>query len=137
MSKDKQNSLEFWERDDRAQTDLENAENRFLAKTFYEQWLWARKLCTISAKVLPFISISTGLVAVASAVGSLVPWLFISYPIAFVVLLGWELGKGRIIDTFSELAYVSIRKAMYVAPVAVLFAPVSYTHLTLPTICSV
>lgn len=131
--KDNQNPLEFWKRSEKTKAELQNAEQRFQTKTYQERYRWAKVLSRIGAYTLPAVSIGSGVVALSSAMLGFMPWWLLAYPLAFILLGAWELGKGKTIETTSELAYSkgSRTQSLWLLPLCLLFALVSgYASLT-------
>ena len=78
-----------------------------------------------------------------SEVGDLTPcrWCWIQriamYPLAFVLLIGWFTGDRLVRRYAVPMALLGLAASIWHYLLQQVPVPVSYTHLTLPTICSV
>lgn len=119
------NYLEYWKEKVSTENELKQAKDRFRVKTYQERFRWAKITALVTSYILPVVSVASGLFAVATAIQSLIPWWFIAFPIAFLLLSIWEIGKNRSIDTAVELGYIKPVKALWLLPVCLFFAILS------------
>ena len=105
MGKSNENPLHFWERSDKARSDLERAKDMFRPKTFYEQFKPIERLSVILSGVLPSISVVTGGVALGSALAVFLPRWYIAFAVGFACIIIFELVKSMLLELSFRLGY--------------------------------
>lgn len=97
MGKSNENPLQFWEKSDKTQTDLESAQERFRPKSFYEQFKPLERISRAFTAVLPSLSVVTGAVALCTVFSSLIGF-YGGLTVGFLLVVSVEIAKAKTLD---------------------------------------
>jgi len=113
--------LSYFEENQQAREHLEQAQERFREKNFYEQYHTFHRAAKQARRALPVISIGTGITALALLFKLFIPWMWACFFLAAFALFYWEYWKSLVLTGGFEGFYQREKGLVFLLLLACLF----------------